>query len=314
MKRLIFFAIILTGFCFSQTIEVVKNEQILPDKKQFMAHPKFSPDGNKILLSSAKYKGLWLYDLKDKRLENLNTKNGAGYKAHFSADGSKVLFRYNSYKNRRKHSTLAIQNIDNNEIQSLVQEKRKLSPPHFTNEASILFNLKGKKQVFDLAENQVREISALSKPVSSEPVAYTENSELFVIKNGEEEVLNPLGEGHYIWGSISPEKERILFTLAGKGTYISDLDGNIIAELGYLNAPRWSPDGKWVVGMQDRDNGERITESDIVVVTANGQKTFKLTDTKDKIEMYPAWSPTENKLAFNTLDGKIEILQIQINN
>ena len=313
MKRFIFILVILTGLCFSQTIEVVKTKQILDNDVQRFAHPKFGPQGDKILVSSSKYNGLWIYEIEARKLRNLNHKDGAGYKARFSDDGKQILFRYNTYKNRRKLSTLAIQNIEQQEIQPLIKNKRNLYPPHYFNKHNIMYNYQGSKQVYDLDNNQVRKIATLSKAVSSEPLAYTENSNLIVVRNGQERILKPLGEGHYIWGSISPEKERILFTLAGKGTYISDLEGNIIAELGHANAPRWSPDGNWIVCMQDQDDGHRITASEITVISADGQQKYQLTDTKDKIELHPDWAPAGDKLVYNTIDGKIEIIQIKIN-
>ena len=271
MKKIAMIMLILTGICFCQNIQVLSNQTVLQNQNQHFAFPKFGPQGDKILVSSPKYRGLWLYELEEQKLENLNTKNGAGYKAQFSADGKQILFRYNTYQNHRKYSTLAIQDIQESQLKTLVKDKRKLSPPHYYKKEAIMYNLQGNKQVFDLSRNTAREISALSKPVTSDPLAYTENSNLIVQTKGQEKILNPVGEGHYIWGSLSPQKDRILFTLAGQGTYICDLEGNITAELGYANYPSWSPDGKWIVAMQDQDDGHRITASEIVVKSANGK-------------------------------------------
>lgn len=312
MKRFLVIFIILTGLCFSQNVQVISNQTILKNDNQHFAFPKFNPQGDKILVSSPKYRGLWLYEIQEKKLQNLNTKNGSGYKAQFSEDGKQILFRYNTYQNHRKYSTLAIQNVEDNQIETLVKNKRKLSPPHYFEKKSIMYNLQGSKQVFDLSSNTAKEISALSKAVISEPLAYTENSNLIIQTNGKEKILNPAGEGHYIWGSISPQKDRILFTLAGQGTFICDLEGNIIADLGHANYPSWSPDGKWIVAMQDEDDGHKITASEIVVKSANGEQEFLLTKSSDKIEMHPDWSPAGDKIVYDTISGNIEVLQLEI--
>ena len=313
MKKLIPILITIIGFCFGQTIEVIKTEQIPAKEDQVFAYPKFSPQGDKILLSSPKYKGLWVYETENNDIKQLNNKTGAGYQARFSPDGSEILFRYNTYQNHRKFSTLALQNIDSKKTSELVKNKRDLSPPHYFEKKSILFNLQNEKQVYDLSAKKIKSESTLSKPVSSEPVVYTENSQLIISRNGQEKVLKPAGQGHYIWGSLSPDKSRILFTVAGKGTYISDLEGKIIAGLGHANYPNWSPDGRWVVGVQDRDDGHKITHSEIIVVSADGQNKYQLTNTENKIELNPDWSPVENKIVYDTIDGKIEILQLSIN-
>jgi len=313
MKKLIPILITIIGFCFGQTVKVIKTEQILSKQDQPFAYPKFSPQGDKILLSSPKYKGLWLYEIDNQNIKQLNDRTGAGYKAKFSSDGSQILFRYNSYQNHRKFSTLAIQHIDSKKVSELVKNKRDLSPPHSFAKKSILFNLQNKNQVYDLEAKMIQSQTALNKSVSSEPVVYTENSQLIISRNGQEKVLNPAGKGHYIWGSLSPDKSRILFTVAGKGTYISDLEGKIIADLGHANYPNWSPDGRWIVGVQDRDDGHKITHSEIIIVSADGQTKHQLTNTENKIELNPDWSPVENKIVYDTIDGKIEMLQLSIN-
>jgi tricorn protease-like protein len=123
MKKLIPILITIIGFCFGQTIEVIKTEQILAKEDQVFAYPKFSPQGDKILLSSPKYKGLWVYETENNDIKQLNNKTGAGYQARFSPDGSKILFRYNTYQNHRKFSTLALQNIDSKKTSELVKTK-----------------------------------------------------------------------------------------------------------------------------------------------------------------------------------------------
>ena len=47
--------------------------------------------------------------------------------------------------------------------------------------------------------------------------AYTEKLQLIVERNGDRKVLEPLSKGsRYLWGSLSPDKTKILFTATGK--------------------------------------------------------------------------------------------------
>ena len=85
-----------------------------------------------------------------------------------------------------------------------------------------------------------------------------------------------------------------------------------LVELGYANAPVWSPNGNWVAYMVDKDDGHQITSSDIYVVSQDGSKKYQITKSVNEIEMYPQWAPDGNKLVFHTTNGKIKIAQLDV--
>ena len=140
-----------------------------------------------------------------------------------------------------------------------------------------------------------------------------ENLKIYVYVDGRRTEIQPLkGENiNYIWISLSPDNSRILFTAAGKGTYICDLKGNVVASLGYLNAPVWFND-RFVVGMQDKDNGQNVTSSDVVMLTADG-KLKKQISNPNHIAMYPAASSKANRIVYSTLDGKLVVSELSVN-
>ena len=57
------------------------------------------------------------------------------------------------------------------------------------------------------------------------------NLELNLYRNGEKTVLKPHGDANYIWVSLSPNQQMILFNTK-YGTGICDLNGNEIINLG----------------------------------------------------------------------------------
>ena len=140
----------------------------------------------------------------------------------------------------------------------------------------------------------------------------TGNSNLVLYEDGNTVTLNLSEESRYLWASLSPDQSKILFTKAGEGTFISDLQGNILLELGNANAPHWSPDGNWIVYMDDKDNGYYYTASEIFVVSADGSKKYQITDTDHEIEMYPQWAPDMNGLIFHTITGIIKIAHLEV--
>jgi len=119
------------------------------------------------------------------------------------------------------------------------------------------------------------------------------------MKDGETEILNPIENANgYIWASLSPNRQMILFNAVAVGTFVSDLNGNIIASLGYLNAAVWY-NNEFVVGMQDKDDGQHITESAIILKNLAGNVNKKLSKS-GMIAMFPTASSAGKKIAYNT--------------
>ena len=123
--------------------------------------------------------------------------------------------------------------------------------------------------------------------------------------------LKPKGSGDYLWVSVSPDTRRILFSISGKACYSCDLNGGGLIEYGRLHAPVWSPSGKFVIGMNDYDNGESYTKSDIVMYTADGKNSKILTSKTDIIALFPTISPDEKMIVFNDESGVVYKMNIQ---
>jgi hypothetical protein len=123
--------------------------------------------------------------------------------------------------------------------------------------------------------------------------------------------LAPLGDYFYVWASLSPDGEKLLFTAAGKGSYISDLEGNIISELGALNDPTWI-NNQWVLGMDDRDDGHQVETSDVISVHVSSGLRKNLTAGSQVIAMYPRASRAANRVAFRNPQGELFTMKINI--
>lgn len=125
--------------------------------------------------------------------------------------------------------------------------------------------------------------------------------------------LAPTGDNFYVWASLSPDNEKILFTAVGKGTFISDLKGNVIADIGTLNAPVWI-NNDWVLGMNDRDDGHVTTSSDVYAVHTETGKKVEISSKTDQIALYPKASPDARRIVFHNLKGEIFTVNIRIRN
>lgn len=284
----------------AQNVNIVKRYKVNGNdiKGSF---PVLSPAGDKLLFSSENHKGLWLYDLNSKELITICENEGSGYAPIFNADGTKVFYRKTIYQDKRKFDAIESFDLVKKQKVEMISPQRNLSLlQNYHNGFLVSTDRKLLKATFGKTMNNIP------------PYVCTEDLKLVVYANGKRTELNPIGENdaRYIWVSLSPDSKKILFTVAGKGTFVSDLEGKIVASLGYLNAPVWY-DNNFVVGMQDKDDGHFITSSKVLMVSLNG-KTKMTLSLDSEIAMYPSASSKGNKVAYNKLEGDIIIVELNV--
>lgn len=273
MKKNIYLWILLMGniaFAQAQLVSVAKRTTMESAKPAY--YPVFNADGSELLYTADNYNGLYLYDLDRKSIRTITDAEGAGFAPDFSRDAKKIYYRTTNRSAANRRAQTSLNCYDRVQTRTTV-----------------------------CTETSARQTSVK---------AYTDRLQLMLDVNGKCTALEPLPKGsRYIWGSLSPDKSRILFTASGKGTYTCDLNGKNIIEIGYLNAPVWYDDHK-IVGMVDKDNGERVTESAVVMVSTDG-KTRQVLSPFTEIAMYPAASAQGGKIAYNTVEGEIIILELK---
>ena len=292
----------------AQKVYVINTQQITYKNQGVFYYPKFTPDGRKIFFSGANFIGLYYYDIVNRSLEKLNKGYGGGYGFSFSPDSKRIYYREEKFINGKKKFSIIAQEITNKKVRYLVKNRSDLSIPLVTNEGYCFYTEDGKIHV----------LSSLNKALTNtqikkmDPIVFIEDKNLVLFVNGKKKILNPLGSGGYLWPSLSPDKKKILFTFAGDASYICDLKGKVLLNLGWANAPRWSPDGKWIAYMDDRSDGFNFKSSDIMVMSADGKKKFELTPENEIIKLYPEWSPSGDKIVYHTLDGNIFLMNLSL--
>jgi hypothetical protein len=127
-----------------------------------------------------------------------------------------------------------------------------------------------------------------------------------------EKSFAPMGDVYYLWASLSPDKTQIVFTAAGRGSHVIDLNGTLQSNLGYLNAPKWLTNN-WVIGMNDTDDGHQITSSNIVATHVPSGKRVNITE-KDSslIALYPETAPDGKRIVFQSQKGEIFLLDVEV--
>lgn len=304
MKRLIivftFFAAILVANAQNVKVKSIECLNSKTDTKYY--HPVLSPDGKSVAVTTENYNSLWLLDIETQNVQKISSKAGAGYEPQFSVDGSVVYYRTNEYEGLRKYSSILKYTVRKRATEVLAAKKR---------DVRLMKSAEGNIIVVNNGSiNTYSGTSGEMKRSVNESFVFIENSKMMVYYNGNANVLSPVGDFNYIWPSLSPDKKKLLFTVAGKGTYVSNLDGTNAVSIGYLNAPSWL-NNNWIAGMRDKDNGQIITASDIFMISADGKQTIQVTNTEDEIEMYPQSGNGVNKLVYHTLKGKIYLVRFE---
>ena len=290
MRRLMFFVTmcsVLVTNSFAQQIEV-KEPQLIKEAGTEAYYPKFTPDGKTILLTSENNSGLKAFNLKTKQVEQLTTADGAGWNPVVSDDSKTICFRQIDYS----VDPFGLASFHSYNLES--KQTQQLTAPSV-----------------DMAPTQTLSLMKSKAAIKSPVIAYTsEDLQIAVEKGGQKTILTPNGaDKSYIWVQLSPDKTKIVYNASE--TFICDLSGKILANLGKLNAPQWL-NNDWVVGMDDSDDGHVVVKSNIIGISVNGKVRQELTQLGDKIAMFPAVSPDGSKIAFNTLQGELYIMEISV--
>lgn len=299
MRRLIYtfvFNFLSISFLFSQ-IYVERIEKLPLPVNQEWAAPVFSPDGKKIYFTNSNYNGIWEYNLSQNKLRQITADPGSGYDFKISDDGSLIVYRKKTYDEITKERIQELYQVNLKTLfKKLIAKGDDIYNPTFI-----------KNNIVYSSSEETKNLSQVQS-INETKIIGIENTKIALIHNGKKKILDPFGNGSYIWPSLSPDKSKIVAYEVDRGAFVCDLDGNIISKLGRLDAPKWSRDSKYIFYMDDKDDGHFILSSEIMAITPDGSKKFSLTSTPNVIEMYPSPSPTENKIVCSSLSGEIYLI------
>ena len=302
---LIVFIGVLTNAFGALNVTVIKTKALTAQEEGEFCFPKMNKIGTKVFFSNPNYMGLYVYDLNRNSLLKLNDDLGSGNNYSINSDGTEGIYRTYNLINGRRFFSLIKQNFENNDKVILEKSIRNLSPAMYADDQTIVYSVNKNLKKSRLG-------SSLNKKIDSDiPFVSIEDRKIVLFMGEQKTFLEPRGAGSYIWPELSPDGKKILFKKLGDGCYISDLEGNIISSIGDINAPHWSPDGNWIVYMDDKDDGYKLISSEIHIINVESKKDYKLTDTIDRIEIYPQWGPDKNSIVFSSARGQIFLMHLK---
>lgn len=297
-KNTLYLGLLLSLPVAAQHVAVNEVQQIKFPGIEKMYHPTLSADGALLCFSAIDYEGLEMVDLKTQKVTTLSEANGAGYKPIVRAND--VYFRQISFNNQRRETRLF--HYDGDKTKAASQSLRSITGFHINQDA---LNFTSNEQLF-AAPSATKAV----KSASNKAVVSVEDLKLAIYQGGKREVITPNGENErYLWASFSPDNEKIVYKVVGKGTFVYSTIDKTTKHIGTINAPVWAGND-YIVGMQDNDNGEYVTSSTICAVhIATGKKDI-ISVPEHLIAMYPSATQDGNKVAYHTEEGEVYIVTL----
>lgn len=283
----------------SQTITVTNSYRLF-DGEQRGFNAVLNADGNLLAFTSEGLAGLKVYNFSDNSVISVSDEAGAGFDPVFD-ENNRIFFRTNVYKSRLRHVGVQSFDLETRVVREVIEPRRNLQ----------------RLQSFDngvmaAADNRlIRASLQRNEATVTPPYVWSDGQNLNIQRNGQSERLNPIeGANGYIWTSLSPNGQMVLSHAVGIGTFVSDLNGNIISSFGELLAPVWYGND-FVVGMYNQDDGRVITESQIIMKSLDGSVSQQLSPS-NQMAMYPAASVAANRIVYSTDSGEMYVLELSI--
>lgn len=296
MLRVLSACILFSSFLFAQP-RITRIDKLPLESIQEWSHPQFSPDGQKIYFTTVNGNGIWEYSIGTQSVRQNTSDPQSGAAFSISPDGGQIAYRrtFTDAKMRQRTQEIVLQDLSTN-LTSVLASGADVSAPVFSQD-NVVFSIQGEARNLSKAQN-----------TGNITILGIEGTKISLNKNEQKLLLDPFSNGSYVWPSLSPDKKEIVAYEMDRGAFVCDLEGTILATLGRRNAPSWTRTGKWIIYMNDKDDGHQILSSDLHYISPDGKQSGQLTLTSDIIEMYPQCSPTENKIVYCSLQGEIFLL------
>lgn len=303
MTRSCILFLILLAFCDLSAraqINIKRTETLVLSRSQTWSHPQFSPTGGLIYFTNLDGNGIWEYSLKTRLTRQLTSDPKSGLAFTIATDGKSLVYRRSQQdkSGRTRKQDIVLMNLAKRST-SVLASGSDVSVPSFANNVPV-YSTRSKTEVLTRTAG-----------TGNITVLGIENTKIALNVNGKKTLLDPLGGGSYVWPVLSPDKQQLVAYEMDQGAFVCDLTGTVINKLGRRDAPSWTRSGKWIVYMQDEDDGHKLLSSEIFAVSPDGKMIVPLTSTTGLHEMYPQCSPRENKIVCSTSDGNIVILEYE---
>lgn len=283
MKTHLVLAATLITTITMQAQKLAKAEQL--SVKGSFCNPVVSPDGKYALLTKDHSKGVFLLDLKTKKVRQISDADGSGYGYSWNESSTTVYFRSKNKAEYHSHATIAAYNIKTGKLQ-----KQEAANPNW------LPSFKGHDDKKTVVYTNLSTLKIEAKDLKTQ--------KHWVITNEEGQFYNAL---------LSNDGKKVAVH-RGADIYVYDIHGNSKGiKIGTGIATAWSKNDDFLIGFLDESkDGHSVSNSDLYLFDVTSLKTIKLTSTKDAVEMFPSFYG-DNKVMFSDdKTGKIYVSELKL--
>lgn len=276
----------------------------LTDAGEGFAHARFSPDGRFAAFTTPSYDGLWVRDLATGETWQVTDEPAAGYGATWSPDGGAILARVAREDASGRRNAVAVFDVEAR-TRTLLTDYRVRMPVLPAWQAG------GAEVALPLGDGETFATTRSAVSGKATTPARVASGDALVDASTGRVVVQPVPGQAVLNAVASPSGEAYAFEVLGEGLFAVRADGTGLVFLGAGEHPTWSPDGAWIAFMRVEDDGHDLTGADLYAVRAQGGTPVRLTDTPDRLELFPHWTPAGDAIAFDSLsEGRIYLLPV----
>lgn len=291
MKKIFIVIGVLCSFSIINAEITIKGNVKIETSHQ-ISHPIINPEGDKILYTTDNYEGLNLLELKSGEVLNLSEGIGAGYRPVFAQDG-KVYYQNCEVVNRLRNKNLVEWDCNKRIKKEILPMSRETV--NMTQHQGTLKMKSATKRI------------GLDKDNS---IVYTEDKNIVIEKNGKENKISPISDAiSYLWVTLSPSGDKILFVEPHKGIFTCNLDGTNLKSYGRGDNPIWLNDD-YIITTKTKDDGYVVLEARLYYINLLTGSAIALTSDDEKIADSSV-SQLSGKIAYATENGELHIVEFE---
>lgn len=295
-----FFLIGSTIQTHSQQVKIIEPINLLAASAEEYNMPKISPDGKIVAFGGMNNNGIFITDYFSSEVNQLTNRSTAGWNFKWSPNSDAIVTRVNLWGDdfKTKKSAVMLFDLKGNE-QNLSGTLDEVGMP--------FWSISGNSVWWEEGTANFR--SYALKITEDERVKVSNNNNIIEIQGGAPSITKPV-DGEYLFVEWTPDNTKAAISVVGKGVFVYDAATGKVYDFGIGEYPSWI-NNEQLIFMVVSDDGHEIKDSDIYCYNFDGKFLADLTYDFDKPAFYP-WASRDGKIVFQSLDGKIYKMQIDI--
>jgi Tol biopolymer transport system component len=286
--------------------------------EQYLTNPTPSPDGRYLAFSTAKYQGIYLFDLADGTLNTLTETPSSGWRFKWNTTSESIAYRTSRLNSQdRKEHALAVIEVGSLQQQLITEwDQQAQGLPEWTSSGSeIAFNQKAiqtdKTEKPRLYNTKVEKANAFEQPTTGFALQFTDASIWQIAPNQEPEAIYENPNGYPILNVHRYEDEFAVIEEVGSPLLRINLKTNAVDTLAPGEEASISPDGKTLLYRYSMDDGHNYIYSEIVAMDIQSGEILDRFSSSSLMPFNPVWKANGRGLYFSDLlSGKIYELSI----